>query len=119
MKSIYNFGNIVWVNLPKSDNHLQHGIRKALIVSNNKNNENSPNLHIIPLTTKSKRFVLHLHRNNARDFYCIEQLMLIPKEYVMLDRSYEYFDDSQLKDIYNLIDVQIGRKTISDIRRSV
>ncbi|MGI6500553.1 MAG: type II toxin-antitoxin system PemK/MazF family toxin [Anaerostipes sp.] len=42
-----------------ANDHLQHGIRPAIIVSNNKANENSPVIHVVPLTSKigKKRFL--------------------------------------------------------------
>lgn len=46
---------------PQTDenDHLQHGIRPVVIVSNNKANRNSPVLHCIPLTSKihKKRYL--------------------------------------------------------------
>lgn len=44
------------------DDHIKRGVRPVVIVSNNKANENSPVIHVIPVTTKvRKRLYLPTH----------------------------------------------------------
>lgn len=45
------------VDLPKPDNetHVQYGVRPAIVISNNKANENSPAITVIPLTSNRKK----------------------------------------------------------------
>ena len=38
-----------------SDDHIKRGIRPVVIVSNNRANENSPVIHVVPVTTKVRR----------------------------------------------------------------
>ena len=37
------------------DDHIKRGVRPVVIVSNNKANENSPVIHIVPITTRVRR----------------------------------------------------------------
>ena len=37
------------------DDHIKRGTRPVIIVSNNKANENSPVVHVVPITTKVRR----------------------------------------------------------------
>ena len=37
------------------DDHIKRGVRPVVIVSNNKANENSPVIHVVPVTTKVRR----------------------------------------------------------------
>jgi mRNA interferase MazF len=53
-------GDIFYVDFGKSDStHKQSGIRPAVIVSNNKNNDNSPVITVVPLTARiwKKRYL--------------------------------------------------------------
>lgn len=106
---LFRKGHIVWANIPENNGSIQSGERKVLIISNTVNNICSPNIHIIPLTTKNKHFKLHIKRNNARDYYCIEQLQLIDKKYIIEDRGFELPDETQFPIIDKYIDVQLGR----------
>lgn len=38
-----------------SDDHIKRGIRPVVIVSNNRANENSPVIHVVPITTRVRR----------------------------------------------------------------
>ncbi|SEV99669.1 type II toxin-antitoxin system PemK/MazF family toxin [[Clostridium] fimetarium] len=55
-------GNIVWVDFGIYANRSkQGGIRPACIVSNNKCNEHSPVVTVVPITSKSKKKGLPTH----------------------------------------------------------
>ena len=51
------------VDLPKPDDntHIQYGMRPAIVISNNKANENSPVVSVIPLTSNRKKGQLPTH----------------------------------------------------------
>jgi mRNA interferase MazF len=50
---MYKRGDIYFVDFGKTDStHKQGGVRPAVIVSNNRNNYNSPVITVIPLTAK-------------------------------------------------------------------
>jgi mRNA interferase MazF len=48
-------GQIVMANLPVMGTSVQHGLRPCIIVSNNKANTYSPNVVLVPLTSRSKK----------------------------------------------------------------
>lgn len=118
---LYKKGHIVWVKFPNNEDSgsIQNGLRKALIYSNDINNIYSTVLHVIPMTTKNKKFKLHLHRDNSRDFFCPEQLQLINKDWIIKESGFETISDKQLKMVDDLIDVQMGRKAYKDIRQNL
>lgn len=54
-------GEVYWMNITSNVEHINHGTRPVLIVSNDKCNEHSPVIHVVPLTTANKRpFPLHV-----------------------------------------------------------
>lgn len=69
-------------NLPTNENHIQYGIRPVVIVSNNKNNEYSPNVTVVPVTTKYKGLPTHVKIGNE-SIACCEQILTIPKHYLI------------------------------------
>lgn len=48
-------GQIVMVDLPNMGNSVQCGLRPCIVVSNNKANMYSPNIIVVPLTSRSKK----------------------------------------------------------------
>lgn len=55
-------GNIVWVNFGAYESRSkQGGVRPACIMSNNKCNENSPVVTVVPITSKCKKKDLPTH----------------------------------------------------------
>lgn len=55
-------GNIVWVDFgTHNDKSKQGGVRPACIVSNNKCNEYSPVVTVVPITSKNKKRGLPTH----------------------------------------------------------
>lgn len=59
-KNIYKISDIVWVKL-NGEEHIQSGMRPAIIIQNNKGNYYSPNIQIIPLTSKQTKSPLPTH----------------------------------------------------------
>lgn len=114
---IFRKGNIVWIDFPEDvkNKSIQSGKRKALIYSNTANNICSPNIHVIPLTTKNKKFKLHSKRLNNRDYYCVEQLMPIDKKYVEINSEVERVNPIQEDLLDELVLVQLGMKEYIDI----
>lgn len=63
-------GQIVMVSLPNMGTSVQHGMRPCIIVSNNKANTFSPNVVLVPLTSRSKKplpthYTIEPTRNNG------------------------------------------------------
>ena len=57
MKVEVTRGDVVWVNFPQGNGSVQSGIRPAIVVSNDKNNRYSPNVTVVPVTSKSKKYL--------------------------------------------------------------
>lgn len=53
-------GDIVWVRF-KGENHIQNGVRPAIVVQNNKGNCFSPTIQVVPLTSKLNKAKLPTH----------------------------------------------------------
>lgn len=95
--------DLFYVNLPKSKCHIQSGVRPCLIASNDKNNEYSPNVHIIPITSQIEKAKLPTHvllgdicgLTAETSTLLAEQEMLIPKE--QLDEKIGHIDNENVK----------------------
>lgn len=48
-------GSLYWLNIQSNVEHINKGNRPVLVVSNNKCNETSPIVHVVPLTTAIKK----------------------------------------------------------------
>ena len=106
---IYKRGNVVWVNLSETNNNsVQKGVRRAVIISNNVNNEHSSLVHILPCTTKWKKFFLHIRRNNGYEDICCEQAMLIPKSDIMFDRAIDHLAPNEMEKVESALKIQFG-----------
>lgn len=53
-------GDIFWTNFT-GDNHIQNGVRPAVIVQNSKGNIFSPTTHVVPLTSRLNKAKLPTH----------------------------------------------------------
>ena len=101
----YRHGNIVWYEPPEEyndiDSSIQKGRRKGLIISNDANNVFSPNVHIVPITTKHKKFVLHVPYK-GQHILC-EQITPINKKWVDLEATVESIDAKTLSAVKDKI----------------
>ena len=100
-------GNIVWADLPTNRGNVQYGRRKVVIVSNNYNNYYGTILQVVPLTSKNKKFKLHIHRS-LNDYFCPEQLQAIDKSCVLDEIIHETASEEQMKMLDDLILVQLN-----------
>ena len=53
-------GDVIWVKL-HGDNHVQRGIRPAVIVQNNTGNFHSPTIEVVPMTSRQTKSKLPTH----------------------------------------------------------
>lgn len=54
-------GDIIWVKLEGGDNHIQNGVRPAIVVQNDKGNQHSPTIQVVPLTSRRNKSNLPTH----------------------------------------------------------
>ena len=109
-------GKIIMVDLPMSNNSIQGGLRPCLVVSNNKGNQYSPVLIIVPITSRQtkKPMPTHFHIEPSlmngltkKSIALAEQIITIGKEMVVdvigeLNLSEMNLFNSKLKKSLNL-----------------
>ena len=85
-------GKIIMVDLPMSNNSIQGGLRPCLVVSNNKGNQYSPVLIVVPITSRQtkKPMPTHFHIEPSlmngltkKSIALAEQIITIGKEMVV------------------------------------
>jgi len=109
----YRRGNIVWVQIPdewKGSTHIQSGIRRGVIFSNDVNNLFSDLIYIIPCSRKKKHMKLHVRH---RDQYILaEQIIPIDKSWILTDREIERIDRRTLREVESNFMKQFGLKDL-------
>lgn len=109
---IYNidFGN-------NEDSHKQCGIRPALVVSNNRANENSPMVTVVPLTArvwKKKYLPTHVQIPLTASIGLSKPSMALAEQVEALDKSHlmeklgEVYDELVMQEITIALQIQIG-----------
>ncbi len=109
----YRRGNIVWVQIPeewKSSTHIQSGIRRGVIFSNDVNNLFSDLIYIIPCSRKKKHMKLHVKHHDQ--YILAEQIIPIDKSWILFDRGFEKIDSLTLKKVESNFMKQFGLKAL-------
>ena len=60
-KNYLRTGDVVWVKLHSDGEHVQSGVRPAVIIQNNKGNHYSPTIQVVPLTSRKTKANLPTH----------------------------------------------------------
>lgn len=60
-KDYLKIGDVIWVKLHGEGEHVQSGVRPAVIIQNNKGNHFSPTIQVIPLTSRRTKAKLPTH----------------------------------------------------------
>lgn len=108
----YKRGDIWWVDLGLDEKsisgHLQAGKRPCLIISNDKNNECSPTVNVIPLSSKIKPLPVHttIYLHNRLSSFLCEQIRTIPKSAVK--EYYGYVDSMVMGRVEKCLKLQLG-----------
>lgn len=74
-------GGIYWVVLPNTGGSVQHGLRPVIITQNNKGNQFSPNVTVVPITSKNKKW-MPTHVDLSSEF-----IVALPKDSIALCES--------------------------------
>ena len=102
-------GMVVIVNLPiQTENSIQGGERPCVIVSNNMGNRYSPNVTIIPLTSRSKKDLpTHVVIKSYNNSIALgEQIITITKTWIVSLKGRVL--PSELKLIDRIIEIAVG-----------
>ena len=80
-------GDIFYVNLNVLSGSIQKGRRPVVVVSNNKNNAFAPNVTVVPITSRDKKWLpTHVEINNSalpmkvHGIVLCEQIMTVSKD---------------------------------------
>ena len=77
----YRKGEVYLVDFGQLDNSVQKGIRPCLVVQNNFGNTVSPNIIIVPITSKHKKLEMPVHvLIDKRNMALCECILTIPKK---------------------------------------
>lgn len=98
-----------WVPTERQPEHIQEGPRPVIIVSNNKCNEYSKVVTVVPCTTASKRRFPHqvlLHLQSRPTLALTSQIRTVPK-HELLNFKYKLSEEGMAK-IEDAIKVQLG-----------
>lgn len=80
----YKKGDVYLIELADTNSHVQNGLRPCVIVQNNLGNTFSPNLIIVPLTSKIKRQDMPVHvLTGKKQMALCECILTIPKEQII------------------------------------
>lgn len=60
-KNNLKIGDVIWVKLYSDGEHIQSGVRPAVIIQNNKGNYYSPTIQVVPITSRKTKANLPTH----------------------------------------------------------
>jgi len=125
--SIRQWG-IYWIDFPKNpQSKLQGGIRPAIVYSNDKCNNYSPVLTVIPMTHTHNNLPTHLHLNEytAKLHGLDGSTTILGESICPVDRgrikeNIGFISDADIREsIHCIIDVQFGRNAENEIVRLI
>lgn len=93
-----------WAELPKIGGSVQYGLRPVIIIQNDKGNINSPNVVIVPITSKGKKW-LPTHVDLSKDY-----IAGLPKDSIALCESPMTIPKQALKGFIDIIEGETLRK---------
>ena len=105
--------DVWWVDLSTNNNgkdeHIQSGIRPAVIISNDINNRYCPCVQIIPLTTKYDGLPQHryIYVKGLKNYVLPDQVLTIPKSKLL--RKYEVLSKGYFLQVIDALNIQLGR----------
>lgn len=121
-KKEFKRGDVALVNLEKRNGSIQWGQRPVLVISNNKNNQFSSIISVIPLTTSAfkKRLPTHVSITRAnsdieKDSIALcEQILLINKDDII--KPLFTLSDELMGEINNGLAIQLDLHMVSNNR---
>ena len=111
-------GDIFIADLPKNEgSRVQYGKRPVIVLSNNKANEFSPVIHIVPLTTKMFKSSIPTHVIIGLDCGITKKSLALVEQSQLLDKNnltqkIGKCTDEVMEDINDAVDIQFKGITI-------
>lgn len=115
-------GDIILVDLGVGSGSIQNGLRPCCVVSNELNNRHSPNLTVVPLTSKVYKKQMPTHIKIVKEMYPIhtdsivlcEQIMTIDKARINGSVLFS-LNQLEIKKLDVAMGIQLG---LVDVRQS-
>ena len=80
-------GDIYWMNVKSEVKHVNTGNRQVLVISNNKCNEFSSVITVVPLTSENKKYLpthVETYLGNIKNTILCEQIISINKSEIIV-----------------------------------
>ena len=112
MGKVVHYGDVFYVDFNKIQSdvpNIQHGMRPAVIVSNNSNNAHCNLVTVVPLTTKKDYLPQHqeLMIGNLKNYIMPECIMTISKDRLR-DKIWTFYKDYDLYKINKAMRIQFN-----------
>lgn len=105
-------GDIYYVKLEKTGNHIQDGVRPCLIIQNDKGNEYSPNTIVTPITTAIKnKLATHVsipYGRAIRGTILCEAVVTISKNSILKNRKSDHLDKATMDKVDEALKISVG-----------
>lgn len=105
-------GDIYYVKLEKTGNHIQDGIRPCLVIQNDKGNEYSPNTIVAPITTAIKnKLATHVripYGRAIRGTILCEAVVTISKNNILKKRKSDHLSEETMSKVDEALKVSVG-----------
>ncbi|MDB1562951.1 type II toxin-antitoxin system PemK/MazF family toxin [Pediococcus pentosaceus] len=105
-------GDIYYVRLKKTGNHIQDGIRPCLVIQNDKGNECSPNTIVAPITTAIKnKLATHVsipYGRAIRGTILCEAVVTISKESILKNRKSDHLSEETMSKVDEALKISVG-----------
>lgn len=104
---------IYMADIPLLGGSVQYGVRPVIIVQNNLGNLTSPNVIVVPLTTKNKKWLkVHVHVSSSLGIpvdstVLCEQIMTLPKG-LLINKIGEITDENIIRRIDKAIQISLN-----------
>ena len=106
-------GSIYMADLPKNESSsVQGGLRPVIVIQNDKGNEHSPTVQVIPLTSRTKK-PLPIHTVITKDSGIIKESIALTEQLQTIDKSHIHkcvgkVDETTMEKINVCIMIQLG-----------
>ena len=109
---IVKCGEIWMCELPENSGSVQSGLRPVLVISNDKNNEHSPILNIIPMTTKinKRNLPCHVVLEDFKQYGLLETTTIMVEQTTSINKSCLRFKIGKIDDAETLIRICVAMK---------